>query len=198
MRSNYVLIDYENVQPDSLDVLNNEHFKLLVFVGASQTKVRFDVASALQRMHERAEYIRISGNGSNALDFHIAFHIGELSVRDPGGCFHIVSKDTGFDPLIQHLKERNILATRVKEVVDIQHFKTVKAETIGQKLEQVVADLKRRGASKPRTVKTLTSTVAAIFNKKLSIDEVEALVKQLGAKGWVTVEGTKVSYSLPG
>lgn len=32
-------------------------------------------------MRERAEYIRISGNGSNALDFHIAFHIGELSAK---------------------------------------------------------------------------------------------------------------------
>ena len=197
-RTNYVLIDYENVQPESLDVLNSEHFRVLVFVGASQAKVRFDVANALQLMRDRAEYIRISGNGSNALDFHIAFHIGELSAKDPTGFFHIVSKDTGFDPLIQHLKERKIFAGRVKDVVDIHLVKTVHAKSAQDKLEVIASDLRRRGASKPRAVKTLTSTVAAIFNKKLSSDELDDLVRGLQANGWISVEGTKVSYSLPG
>jgi septum formation topological specificity factor MinE len=198
MRTNYVLIDYENVQPDSLDALNSDQFKVLVFVGASQAKVRFDVASALQRMRERAEYIRISGNGSNALDFHIAFHIGELSARDPHGYFHIVSKDTGFDPLIQHLKERKIFAGRVKDVADIHLVKTSNAKTADDKLEVILADLKRRGASRPRAVKTLTSTIAAIFGKKLSSDDVAELVQLLQAKGWITIADTKVSYALPG
>ncbi|KQO26612.1 hypothetical protein ASF11_02690 [Acidovorax sp. Leaf76] len=197
MRTNYVLIDYENVQPEHMDVLNNEHFKVLVFVGASQAKVRFDVANTLQQMRDRAEYIRISGNGSNALDFHIAFHIGELSAKDPTGYFHIVSKDTGFDPLIQHLKERKIFAGRVKDVADIHLVKTVNARTADDKLDLIVADLQRRGASKPRAVKTLTSTIAAIFNRKLSTDELAGLIQRLEANGWIAVSGTKVAYSLP-
>ena len=197
MRTNYVLIDYENVQPEHMNVLNNEHFKVLVFVGASQAKVRFDVANTLQQMRDRAEYIRISGNGSNALDFHIAFHIGELSAKDPTGFFHIVSKDTGFDPLIQHLKERKIFAGRVKDVADIHLVKTVNARTADDKLDLIVADLQRRGASKPRAVKTLTSTIAAIFNKKLSADELAGLIQRLEANGWIAVSGTKVAYSLP-
>jgi len=51
-------------------------------------------------MGERAEYVRISGNGSNALDFHIAFYIGQLAAHEPDAYFHIISKVTGFDPLI--------------------------------------------------------------------------------------------------
>ena len=47
MRTNYVLIDFENVQPENLDVFSADHFKVIVFVGASQTKVPFDVAMAL-------------------------------------------------------------------------------------------------------------------------------------------------------
>ena len=39
MRTNYVLIDFENVQPESLVGLQQDHFKVLVFVGANQTKV---------------------------------------------------------------------------------------------------------------------------------------------------------------
>ena len=72
MRTNYVFIDFENVQPESLGLLEHEHFKLFVFVGAGQTKLPFEIAASLQRLGPRAEYIKISGNGSNALDFHIA------------------------------------------------------------------------------------------------------------------------------
>ncbi len=197
MRTNYVLIDYENVQPDAMEALNKEHFKVLVFVGASQTKVRFEVATVLQKMRERAEYIKISSNGSNALDFHIAYYIGALAAKDPDGFFHIVSKDTGFDPLIHHLKERKIFASRVKDVTDIHLAKAAGAKTPSDKLEVILADLQRRGASKPRAVKTLTSTIAALFQKQLSEADLDELLQQLAGKGWIAIAGTKVSYSLP-
>ena len=112
MRTHYVLIDYENVQPSSLAELDAEHIRVLLFVGASQNKLTFDIAVAVQKLGRRAEYIKIAGNGSNALDFHIAFHIGHLAAQDPTAFFYIISKDTGFDPLIQHLKERKVRALR--------------------------------------------------------------------------------------
>src|SRR5690606_41861527 len=63
-------------------------------------------------MGSRAEYVKIASNGSNALDFHIAFYIGQLATKEPESYFHIVSKDTGFDPLIQHLKGKKIQVSR--------------------------------------------------------------------------------------
>ena len=197
MKSNFVLIDYENVQPEAMSALVEEHFNVIVFVGANQAKVSFDVASALQQLGDRAQYIKISGNGSNALDFHIAFYIGELASRHPNAFFHIVSKDTGFDPLIQHLKTRKILASRSKSVVDIPIVKAASSKSPSERIEIVVADLKRRGAAKPRTVKTLSSTIQAIFQKQLSDEEVTGLVSGLNKKGIVKISGTKVAYSLP-
>ena len=47
------------------------------------------------------------------MDFHIAFYIGRLSKEEPGSEFHIVSKDKGFDPLVQHLRSLKIKASRV-------------------------------------------------------------------------------------
>lgn len=84
MRINYVLIDLENVQPASLAGLEADFFKVLIFVGASQTKIPFELASAAQRLGERASYIKIAGNGINALDFHIAYYIGRPSARSHG------------------------------------------------------------------------------------------------------------------
>ena len=54
----------------------------------------------------------ISGNGRNALDFHIAFHLGELATREPHASFQVVSKDTGFDPLLAFMKEKGITVRR--------------------------------------------------------------------------------------
>ncbi|GIK75861.1 MAG: hypothetical protein BroJett021_48490 [Chloroflexota bacterium] len=197
MKTNYVLIDYENVQPEAMAVLNEEHFKVIVFVGANQAKVSFDVASALQQMGERAEYVRISGNGSNALDFHIAFYIGQLAAREPDAYFHIVSKDTGFDPLVQHLKARKILACRSKDVTEIPIVKAANSKTPSDRLTVVIADLQRRGSAKPRTVKTLGSTISSIFQKQLSEPDLNGLLAALEQKGVIVTTGTKVSYSLP-
>jgi len=71
------------------------------------------------------------------------------------------------------------------------------AKSLKEKLAAVVADLHKRGPAKPRTVKTLTSTIAAVFQKQLSEHEVSLLVEHLKAQGIVTVSGTKVSYVLP-
>jgi hypothetical protein len=197
MRTNYVLIDYESVQPDSLAVVDHEHFKTYVFIGANQTKVPTDFADALQRMGQRAEYVRISGHGPNALDFHIAFYIGQLAAADPKGFFHVISKDTGFDPLIKHLKDRKILADRVKSVGEIPLVKTNGAMTRDAKLESIIARLQQMKAAKPRTVKTLSSTISALFQKQLPDKEIESLVKALQKQALIEVDDNKVTYSLP-
>ena len=197
MRINYVLIDYENVQPDSLIGLDADHFKVLVFVGASQTKISFDFASAIQRFGSRAEYIKIASNGSNALDFHIAYYIGSLSNQDPTGYFHIISKDTGFDPLIQHLKTKKIPVVRSKAIEDIPLLKISNSKAPDEKVEVIAANLRQRGASKPRTVKTLSSTISSLFQKQLSEAEISNLLEQLQSKGYIVISETKVAYSLP-
>jgi hypothetical protein len=197
MRTNYILIDYENVQPTSIIGLNHDQFRVLVFVGATQNKLAFSTAEALQKLGQRAEYIKISGNGSNALDFHIAFHIGKLSAEDPTAFFHIVSKDAGFDPLILHLKERKIFASRAKDVSDIPLLKAANTKSAEERIQVILVNLQQRGASKPRTIKTLTSSISALFQKQLSEEELEALLKELLAKGYVVFQGTKVTYALP-
>lgn len=137
MRKNYVFIDYENVQPERLSSLDQDHFKVMVFVGASQTRLAFESAAALQRMGSKAEYVKISGNGSNALDFH---------------------------------KER---------------------------LDLVVTKLQQLAASKPCTLKTLSSTIGSLFQKQLAEEEVASLVSELQSRSLIAVAGTKVSYTLP-
>ena len=197
-RVNFVLIDYESVQPEALSVLHEDHFRLIVFVGATQAKVAFETAAALQRMGERASYIKISGSGPNALDFHIAFYIGQLSLQDTAPYFHIISKDTGFDPLIQHLKDKKILAARWRDVSEIPLLKVLNAKLPGEKIAVITAHLHSRGSARPRKVKTLSNTINSLFQNALPESELVALINELQAQALISISDTNVSYSLPG
>jgi len=61
---------------------------------------------------------------------------------------------------------------------------------------RVVANLKQRGGSRPRTLKTLKSTVASLFPKGIPETELAALLQRLQSTGKVIVSGTKVTYEL--
>lgn len=118
MKPHFILVDFENVQPRNLGTLKDGQHKVRVFLGASQTKITLELAQALQAFGPDAKYVQISGNGSNALDFHIAFYIGRLSALHPEATFTIVSRDTGFDPLIKHLAARGIACRRSPTLAD--------------------------------------------------------------------------------
>ena len=61
----------------------------------------------------------------------------------------------------------------------------------------MVADLIRRKAARPRTRKTLLSTLHALFRKELSEDQLEQLFVSLCNRGVLKVDGAKVAYALP-
>lgn len=197
MRTNFVLIDFENVQPKDLGLLKEGPFKLKLFLGPTQSKVPVALAVALHSLGNNAEYVVLEAAGKNALDFHIAYYIGVLSSEDPTAYFHIISKDSGFDPLITHLKRKKISVHRSACIAEIPCFKPTLSAIPEAQIELVVTDLIRRKASKPRTQKTLLSTLHALFKKELSEQQLSQLFATLCSRGVVKIEGTKVSYQLP-
>ena len=178
-------------------MLKDGPFKVRVFLGPNQSKIPVALAATLQSFGANAEYVVSETAGKNALDFHIAYYIGVLSTQDPTAYFHIISKDAGFDPLLKHLKAKKIFAQRSTSIADIPFFKPTLPATAEAQIELVVADLIRRKAAKPRTQKTLLSTLHALFKKELSQQELSALFSSLCSRGVVKVDGAKVSYELP-
>ena len=197
MRTNYVLIDFESVQTRSLQLLSQGRFKVIVFVGANQGKLPFEVAESLQQLGSRAEYIKISSRGSNALDFHIAYYIGRLATEEPSAYFHIISKDTGFDPLIQHLRSKKIFAGRVETVADIPVVRSSNSKSPQERIAIILAKLQQLKGAKPRTIKMLSSTIGSLFQNQLSEAEVELLVQSLAKQRYLVVTGAKIRYALP-
>jgi hypothetical protein len=66
-----------------------------------------------------------------------------------------------------------------------------------EQVDRIIDDLRKRAAARPRTVKTLSSTINALFQKKLSEQNVLLLIERLRTDGVIVVSGTKVSYELP-
>jgi hypothetical protein len=194
--TSFVLIDYENVQPKDAGRLNGGRYKVKVFTGVRQ-KVPVPMANALQALGADMQYVQITGEGKNALDFHIAYYIGRLAAETPGATFHVISADTGFDPLIQHLAAQNVSCWRWESIADIPAKGSPVTDSIDNRVQLVTADLVKRKNAKPRTVKTLRSTINALFQKQLDEAALDALVAGLTQLGVIKIADGKVQYPLP-
>jgi len=196
-KNHYILIDYENVQTKSLSVLQgapNQAFQIMVFVGANQSKIPIELVSSMQSFGDKAKYIQITGSGRNALDFHIAYYLGALTEREPKAIFHVISKDTGYDQLIRHLKGQHINVARQKDLFDIPWLSSDNKKPVDEQLTAIVENLSARGNSRPRKVKTLKNSIKSLFGNKLDPEKIDALVKDLQDRKYVVIKQENVTY----
>lgn len=103
-RQKYVhFIDYENVHKHvPMDqIARGKHQEVILFVGNHQT-----IPNEWLRVDYNVTTIRVKRTAKDNLDFHIAMYIG-IAQRNttPDVQFLIWSGDSGFDDLIEHLKE---------------------------------------------------------------------------------------------
>jgi len=195
MKTNYVLVDYENVQVSNLSLLKGKHFRVWLFLGPKNATLKTELVLAMNELHERPVLITMETSGKDALDFHIAYYVGTLSKEDPDGFFHIISRDKGYDPLLQHLKARHIHAYRSESIEGMRCFPPAKQECKKTQLELVIADHRKRKASKPRRLKTLNGTIREVCGKETPESRIHSLIQALVMENYLKVEGTKVQYS---
>jgi len=176
MKEQVVLVDFENVQKLDLARLP-AHARIRIFVGAQQAKLPTALVLQAQALGLAIEWIRIEGNGPNALDFHIACHLGEGLARTPQGEFVIVSRDTGFDPLLRHLKARGLHCRREAPAATANAAPT---PVLDANAQLVVDVLKRTEKNKrPRKQMTLTNYLVTHFPKTLTGEQVVRAIAQL-------------------
>jgi len=210
------LIDFENVQPKALQRLVPGSARIKVFLGQHQTRLALELVQALQPFGKDADYIQIDGSGPDAVDFHIAFYIGEIAAREPSTIFRIISKDRGFDPLVKHLTQRGIDIDRLTEIplppaqpaaapavnksaksaAPSQATKqpATAAVTTKARAKEVVARLKK--STRPAKLTTLRSSLMSWYQAAWGEKSVNAVLQSLQASKVVTVTGTKVTYNL--
>ena len=202
--AHWILVDYENVHPSDFHPDRQPDTHILVFLGATQTKIPAELVMALQAFGRQARYIQCAASGKNALDFHIASYLGEFASQHPGDQFHIVSADKGFDPLVRHMRrERGIAVQRHAALPTIPTgTKKAKAKKTPTKtgaastVEDIRRALAEAGTARPRKVNTLRNWIAARSNGSLGEPDLDRLLANLRSRKLIVVSGDKVSYKL--
>jgi hypothetical protein len=123
---NHVFVDLENVKSIDAAVIGGKHLRLHVFLGPQNKKLDVEVVEKLLENAQAVQLIRIATVGRNALDFVLAYHLGQAVLADPKGYFHIVSKDAGFDALVDLLKSRHVKVKRHADWTTLHFHSTPK------------------------------------------------------------------------
>jgi hypothetical protein len=207
MEERRLLVDFENVQKIDFSLIPNDVL-VIIFVGNSQKTVPFELVEDAPRLGNRVKWLKVEGNGNNALDFHIAFYLGLYTAKSPKSHYFVLSQDTGFDPLMKHLNKEGICCNRIENLTKLQKPSAPPKATIPTKpkplmtpsellpdtrYERVLTNLKKSQKNRPRSRTTLVSHISALFGKKLCTEEVQDLMNRLFKEGRVT-EG-KISES---
>lgn len=109
----HVFVDFENVQDIDLGGLGDEPVELTILLGQDQKPPPARLLTSLVERAGSVRLVKMRRAGRNALDMTLASQVGAAAARDPSGTFHIISEDTDYDPLIEHLLHVGIDAVRV-------------------------------------------------------------------------------------
>lgn len=152
-----------------------------------QKSVRTELAVPLQALGENGRYERLNANGRNALDSRIAFHLGELATKDPSASFHVISKDGGYDPLLDHLRSKGIDAQRSATLAPL-------LPAPEDRVEQAIAYLQNPRTNRPRRATKLGNALNTHLGGKLEPLEIQRLIAELVRRGRISLTEDKVAY----
>jgi hypothetical protein len=223
MTKPFFLIDFENVQPKALDRLKPGEARIKVFLGEQQSKLMLDVVQALQPFGADAEYIQITGSGPDAVDFHIAYFIGRLAAAEADAVFDPLVRylnDRGIAcrrhpeiPGVSPVATKTVTSKKVANAIAKAPAKKVakvmvtvlpqtsgiapaaKGTTTRARMPEVI-NLLKKTSTKPAKLSSLKSSIKSWFKPPLDDKAVDAIVQSLQSSKKITVDGTKVVYSL--
>ena len=189
----YLYIDYENVQDVQTDAID-ETMRVMIVVGVNQTKVPLQLVQQTQRLGEQVQWIQVGGQGRDALDFFIAYYVGRDVCLRPENEYIIYSKDAGYDPLIDHLKNEKVNISRIVSFQEL--LPRINSAVDKALLEKTIQNLTKVAPNKrPKKRHTLTKHVAALFPTKPTI-EIEGLIEQLFIDKLVYEQNGLIRYEL--
>ncbi len=193
MSDKFLLIDYENIQKVDLSEVP-DNMLVRIFVGHSQKSIPFELVKQAQQFGQCIEWIRVEGQGNNALDFHIAFYLGKLRTEHKTASFIILSKDKGFDPLIMHINKLKGNCQRINSLLELRG--STDNSLKDQKLKRTIELLTKIEKSKrPRKRNTLSQHISSFFQNKLTSTELDKIIDYLFIKKLVSETSGKLSYN---
>jgi len=202
MSDTILLVDLENVGKIELAEVP-DGFLVAIFFGAAQKSVPKEFLKAAVKLRERFVYIDIEGQGKNALDFHIAYYLGQYLTKSATTRCVILSKDRGFDPLIKHLVSRGFTVRRANTLREacspataVSAGRRQGSESASMPPDNGALQWLSRSAKnrRPRTRKALAAHLYSHFSKNMPETEVRYLIDRLIASGQLSETNGRITY----
>jgi PIN domain len=186
---NHVFVDFENVHEVDPSVIGAKSVSLTLLLGARQTRLDAALVEKLMEHAASVQLVRLTFSGKNALDFTLAYYVGRAVMTDPNGCFHIVSKDTGFEPLIEHLRSRHIHAQRHDDFTTLTFSGPAKPPSAPPEdlWTRVLERLGKNVTNRPKRKKALVSHLLAFLGKAVTEADVVNLIEKLRKAGRLSI-----------
>ena len=190
---NWAFVDYENVGSlESLDIPAYE--RVFVFCGPKNTKIKMGTLPSDGFC--KIELIGVTTTGANNLDFHLAFHLGRFhEVAERGVEFHIISNDSGFNGLVNHLKK---LGRSCKKVVTKKA--TPKPETqlsLSDEASLVIARLKQLdGRKRPRKRSSFLNWIKSQCQGQTNGTSPDSISRELVNAKVILESGPNITYAI--
>lgn len=138
------LVDFENVHDDGLEGIKGltDADKVIIFYGTQIKSIPFDRHVELMNTKAHVEYFKTKKIAKNYLDFQLTSHLGYLIGKGEKGAVHIISKDTGYDSVVDYWKGYGIKIDRKVSIQEKKEKKTANAPK-----QAVDADTKNANAA---------------------------------------------------
>lgn len=203
---NHVFVDFENVHHIDLVIIGTKAVSLTILVGAKQTKLDAELVVKLFEHAASVQLIRLTASENNAVDFAITYYLGRAVLADPTAYFHIISKDTGYEPLIEHLQSRHVRVRRHNDFTTLTFAAPPKAAPTAPKttaagspdpMNLMLDRLRKHTTNRPKKKKTLLSHLKANLGKEGSDADATQLLEKLIKAGHIEIDDKEgVTYQV--
>lgn len=137
--TNYFLVDYENVRSDGFSGIENrgKNDSICIFYSKNADKMSFDLHSVLSNTKAAVSTQRVRVGYKNALDFQLSSFLGYvISQSERKACYYIVTKDNGFNCLVDYWKKLGADVSIVKSLVTKEEV----IDDLEQKVRRLLSD----------------------------------------------------------
>ncbi len=201
----WAFIDYENI--GSLEeIIPLGYDKLIIFCGPKNHRIKFGTLPSGSFCS--IELVGITTMGPNNLDFHLTFYLGKFNETTPKEVeFDVISNDTGFDGIVEHLNTLQRVSKRVSFIksdttTPKEVFKPKVEPIIQKKMSQTTTHVISRieHISDPIRPKTKEKVLNSILSYTRSLENAiqpEEVFQELIEHRKIKLNGTEITYNIP-
>lgn len=127
------LVDYENVNKDGLNgvgKLDSNH-SVYIFYSEKADSMTFGLHKRLMETKASVDFFKVKVGTKNSLDFQLVSFLGYLIAKNEEDTFVVVSKDTGYNSVVEFWSRKKINISRSESIIsDTQQASEILLEKV--------------------------------------------------------------------